>query len=107
MAFWLTRLPRSVALGRGAGLLPFVPRFFRSGAAPVAEASTSLRSPAALFRDLAAFSAALGGEGGEAFNVTLPRTGSPPADDEALAGSFGFVGRISHKAKKEASAFES
>ena len=107
MAFWLMRPPRFVARGRGAGLPPLVPLFFRSGTDSVAEASTSLRSPAALFRDWAAFAAAPGGAEGKAFIVTFLRTGSPPADDDALAGSFGFEGRISHKAKKEASALES
>ena len=107
MAFWFMRLPRSVARWRCAGPLSLALLFFRSGTVSVAEASTSLRSSAALFRDWAAFSAAPWGAEGNGFTVTFLRPGSPPADDDALAGSFGFEGRISHKAKKEASALES
>ena len=107
MAFWFMRLPRSVARWRCVVPLSLALRFFRSGTSSVAEASLSLRSPAALFRDSAAFLAVPWGAEGNGFTVTFLRTGSPPADDDALAGSFGFEGKSSHMAMKEASALES
>ena len=91
MAFLLMRTLRWVLRGLGAGASFVVSLLFRSRAFSVPEASTSLRSPAALFRDLVAFAAGpvevkeerTGSPPALGLIMTFLRTGSPPADEDA------------------------